>query len=125
MNPEVLVDRFLMAWGEPDRAVLQERLAELCHPDLDYHNPVVALHGTTALADHIAGLSSLIGTRRLTRTTGVQAAGPWCRYGWALLPPVPGMSGETALHLEAERIRRVVSFHGPLPARTYAVETAR
>lgn len=127
MKPDTVIDLFLTAWGELDRAALQQRLDELCDPDIDYHNPVVALRGTIALADHIASLSTLIGARRLTRTTDVQPAGAWCRYGWALLPPVPGatVSGETALQFDDDRIVRVVSFHGPLPPRTYTLDTNR
>lgn len=121
---EAVVDRFLAVWGEPDPAVIRDELDQLCHHELSYHNPVISLAGTGDLAGHVSELAGLIGTRRLSRTTGLQLAGTWCRYGWALLPTVPGadLAGQTTLQFDAgQRIRSVVSFHGDLPARTYLV----
>lgn len=121
MTSEATVDRFLAVWGEPDPVAARRRLEEVCHREIRYHNPVVVLTGTAALAQHIGELAPLIGTRRLSRTTELQQAGPWCRYGWALLPSVPGtnIAGQTATELEAGLVTCVVSFHGELPGRSF------
>ena len=120
---EAAVDRFLDIWGRPSDAALSE-LRALCHHDVAYHNPVIALTGIEALAAHVGELAPLIGARRLSRTTGLQPAGSWCRYGWALLPRVPGadLSGHTAIEIDAGRITQIVSFHGDPPPRTYVFE---
>ncbi|HEY0637133.1 MAG TPA: hypothetical protein VGD67_05765 [Pseudonocardiaceae bacterium] len=119
-----LADRFLAVWGEPDAEVARRRLEEVCVPDLDYRNPVVRLGGTAALAGHIAELAPMMGESRPVRTTGAQFVAGWCRYGWAVRPPLPGVDlhGETMFLLgEDGRITHVVSFHGALEGRTYAL----
>jgi hypothetical protein len=124
---EATVDGFLSVWSAPDAASAKRQLDELCDPAVRYHNPVVVLSGTDELASHIGELATLIGSRRLSRTTQLQLAGPWCRYGWALQPPVPGaeLSGQTAVELDAaQRIKCVVSFHGQLQSRTFMLGSA-
>jgi len=119
---DATVDRFLDIWGQPGDAALHE-LRALCHPDVVYHNPVIALTGVEALAAHVGELAALIGTRRLSRTTGLQSSGSWCRYGWALLPQVPGadLSGHTVIEIDAGRFAQIVSFHGDPPPRTFTL----
>lgn len=122
MSLELIVDQFLGVWGRPGSDASRQ-LSALCHSDVAFQNPVVALTGVEALAEHVGELASLIGSRRLSRTTGLQLAGSWCGYGWALLPQVRGaeLAGHTAIELTDGLISRIVSFHGAPPPRTFLV----
>lgn len=111
---------YASAWNEPDHAARGQLLARSLTDDAELLDPSGGrFAGRDAISERIAGFGARFPGARLTLTSGVDEHNGFARHAWA----IGAADGSVVLEGidvvergEADRLRRVVMFFGPLPA---------
>jgi len=118
-TPEI-IDRYFAAWNEPDAAARQRLLEQCWATDGTLISPNGEVRGHAAVSARIGAFHTRWSGARVLQTSGIDAHHHIVRYGWEIRAAggaslLEGLDvGEQA---EDDRLRRVVMFFGPLPAK--------
>ncbi|MCB0998351.1 MAG: nuclear transport factor 2 family protein [Acidimicrobiales bacterium] len=115
-----IVDRHLEAYACPDAARRAELVAATWDPAGTLLDPPFDGTGHDAIAAMADVVLTHYPDHRFVRTSGVDAHHGIARYGWELVAPdgTVAVAGLDVAELAADgRLRRVVGFFGPLPAK--------
>jgi hypothetical protein len=114
------IDDYFAAWNEPRS---EDRLALLEHSvtaDVELIHPTWGRsRGIEALMEHIEGYTAALPDTRIVLSSGLDAHNDVIRYGWEIIDHDGQrmMEGVDVVELADDgRLRRVILFHGPLPA---------
>lgn len=119
-TPE-MIDLYFAAWNEPDAAARQRLLEQCWAADGTLISPNGEERGHAAVSARISAFHTRWPGARVLLASGIDAHHHILRYGWEIraadgAPLLEGLDvGEQA---EDDRLRRVVMFFGPLPAKT-------
>ena len=120
MQPSELIELYIAAWCEPDRARRQQLLERVWAEDGIYTDPTARVAGRTQFVDHIGGFFKQFPQARLEVTSGVDAHHEVIRFTWRMVLAdgkvlVEGIDfGELAAD---GKLQRIVGFFGPVAAR--------
>jgi hypothetical protein len=118
MDTTTLIDTYLDAYGEPDRARRDALIAGVFSADGTLVDPPLTGDGHRGISDMAEAVQSQFAGHRFRRTSGVDEHHGFARYGWELVGPdgAVAVGGLDVAQLDADgRLRRVVGFFGPLP----------
>jgi hypothetical protein len=114
--PQAVVDRYVAALnaGSPDdrRAALTDLLAA----DFLFAGPLGEYRGRAEFLDFVDAVLPAGGPVRFVLTSGVDAPGPWARYGWQLEGSEQPLKGLDVARVAGGRLTSLVVFAGDLPA---------
>jgi len=114
------IDDYFAAWNEPlsepRRSLLERSVSE----DVELIHPTWGRsQGIDALMERIEGYMSALPDSTVVLSSGLDSHNGVIRYGWEIVDPHGQrvMEGLDVVELaEDGRLRRVILFHGPLPA---------
>jgi hypothetical protein len=116
-NPiETLVDAYLAAYCEPDRATRERAVARLWADGGRLVDPPLQASGHAAIVAQSDALLAQFPGHRFRRTTQIDSHHDFARYGWALADAAGRtvLEGCDVAELSADgRLQRVVGFFGP------------
>ena len=119
---EALVDRYCLAWSDPDPARRRALLAEVLAPGARYTDPRADAATLDALAAHIDGVLAQRPGARVLRTSGIDLHHGMARFAWHVMQAdgtaLPEGLDVVWLSAHGTRLERVVGFFGPLRRRT-------
>lgn len=119
-SPQEIVAAYCEAWNAPTEGTRRALLEKSWTDDGAYTDPRSDLSGRDALLAHISRVQAARTGSRIVRTSDVDLHHGLLRFAWKLVDPqgatlVEGIDfGELAAD---GRLRRIVGFFGPLPAR--------
>lgn len=119
MPTKDIVETYMAAWSEPDRA-LRAPLIEQCWADDGlYCDPVAEGRGREALDGFIAGMHTQQPGAKIILTSGIDQHHNQIRFAWAFIQA----DGATAIEgidvgelAEDGRLARIIGFWGPPPS---------
>jgi SnoaL-like domain len=113
-----LIDDYLDAYGEPDKARRSAAVTRLWAEDAQLIDPPLAARGHAQIVAQADQLLAQFPQHRFRRSSGIDAHHGLARYAWQLLDPI----GQVVLEGcdfaeidEAGRLAKVAGFIGPLP----------
>jgi diadenosine tetraphosphatase ApaH/serine/threonine PP2A family protein phosphatase len=115
-----VVDRYLAAWNETDRARRAELIESVWTTDGRLIDPPLAAEGHAGIGEMAATLQAQFPGHRFRRASGIDAHHDQLRFAWELVGPggAVALAGLDVGELAADgRLRRVTGFFGELPAR--------
>jgi len=119
MDTITLIDTYLDAYGEPDRARRDELIARVWSADGALVDPPLTGEGHDGISTMAEAVQSQFAGHRFRRASGVDEHHGFVRYAWELVGPdgAVAVGGLDVGELDGDgRLRRVVGFFGPLPA---------
>jgi hypothetical protein len=119
-SPQEIVAAYCEAWNAPTEGARRELLEKSWADDGAYTDPRSDLSGRDALLAHISHVQATRPGSRIVMTSGVDSHHGLLRFAWKLIDPHGAMlvEGIDFGELAADgRLRRIVGFFGPLPAR--------
>ena len=123
-----LVDRYALAWSDPDPARRRALLADVLTQGATYTDPRVHAESPGALALHIDRVLAERPGARVLRTSGVDVHHGMARFAWHVVQAdgstLPEGIDVVWLNADGTRLERIVGFFGPLP-RPGEADTAR
>jgi hypothetical protein len=114
----VLADYFA-AWNEVDAGQRGRLLHDSLSDDAELVDPLGRWRGVDGVSDRIARYHSTAPGTKVVPGSGVDAHNDVERYAWKIVDPAGNevMEGIDVAERDAEgRLRRILMFHGPLPA---------
>ena len=118
---EELVDRYCRGWSDPDPQARERLLRDALAPEATYTDPQTEALSVDRLLLHITGVLASLPGARIERTSAIDVHHDVGRFQWRL-----SMADGTALpegtdfiefDADAQRIRRIVGFFGPVKGR--------
>lgn len=98
---------------------VNERVGQLCAPDVVYADPLARAQGAPAMAAHVDFLRRVQLGRRMVLASGVDEVHDYARFGWRLTDPRGRVQFEGICHVRFDqdgRFAEVIAFVGPLPS---------
>jgi hypothetical protein len=114
----ILIDRYLDAYGEPDKARRDELIATVFAADGALIDPPLTGEGHQGISGMAEAVQSQFAGHRFRRVSGVDEHHGYVRYAWELVGPDGSVAvgGMDVGELDGDgRLRRVVGFFGDLP----------
>jgi hypothetical protein len=115
-----VVDGYLDAYNERDRARREERIAQVWAGDGALIDPPLTGEGHGGISDLAEAMHAHYAGHTFRRVTGIDVHHGHLRYAWELVDPEGAvvLSGVDVGELaEDGRLRRIVGFFGELPPR--------
>ncbi len=113
-----LVDRYCLAWSDPDPARRRALLAEVLAPTATYTDPRVHADSLEALAAHIDRVLAQRPGARVLRTSEVDLHHGMARFAWRVVQAdgtaLPEGLDVVWLTDDGARLARILGFFGPL-----------
>ena len=114
------VDDYFAAWNEPSEERRRVLLEQSVTADVELIHPTWGRsRGIDALLAHINGYRSAMPNTSVVPSSGLDSHNGLIRYGWDIVDQHGNrvMDGLDIVELaDDRRIRRILLFHGPLPA---------
>lgn len=110
---------YVRAWSEPDMEVAKALLSSCWTQDSEIVGPSYYFKGIAAVLNEIERFHTKQPGYRAIMTSGFDTHGCWTRFTIAMLNPdgTRGQDGWDIVEQDGEgRIRKVVTFWGPLPS---------
>lgn len=120
MDVNELIELYMGAWCEPERARRLALLEQAWAEDGIYADPGAHVAGRTALVEHIGSVLHRYPGTRFVLASAVQVHHRFVRFGWKMLLPDGSaqLEGVDIGDLSpAGQLQRIVGFFGPLPAK--------
>ena len=118
---EGLIDRYCLAWSDPDPVRRAALVEEVWAPDATYTDPTVHARGAAELVAHIGRVVARRPGARVVRTSNVDLHHGIVRFAWHLVQAdgtaLPDGLDVAELTPDGTRISRIVGFFGPLRQR--------
>jgi hypothetical protein len=115
---EALIDRYCLAWSDPDPVRRAALLGEVWAPDATYTDPTVHARGAAELLEHIGRVVTRRPGARVVRTSNVDVHHGIARFAWQLVQAdgsaLPDGLDIAELTPDGTRLARIVGFFGPL-----------
>lgn len=115
---EGLIDRYCLAWSDPDPVRRAALVDEVWAADATYTDPTVHARGATELLEHIGRVVARRPGARVVRTSNVDLHHGIARFAWHLVQAdgtaLPDGLDVAELTPDGTRIARIVGFFGPL-----------
>ena len=115
---EALVDRYCLAWSDPDPARRRTRLAQVLAAGATYTDPRVHADSLDALAAHIDRVLAQRPGASVLRTSAVDLHHGMARFAWHVVQAdgttLPEGLDVVWLTDDGTRLARIVGFFGPL-----------
>ena len=115
---EALVDRYCLAWSDPDPARRRTLLAEVLAPDATYTDPRAHADTLEGLAAHIDRVLAQRPGARVLRTSSVDLHHGMARFAWHVVQAdgtaLPEGLDVVWLSDDGARLARIIGFFGPL-----------
>ncbi len=112
------LDAYTRAWTEPDPEVVRELVSRCWTEESEIIGPGYYFKGRKAVLDEIARFHREQSDYKVIMTSGFDTHGVWTRFTIAMVKPdgSRGHEGWDVVEQDSEgKIRRVISFWGPLP----------
>jgi hypothetical protein len=112
------IDKYLVAWTEPNSARRRRLIEEVWAPDGKLIDPPLAADGHAGINDMFGTMQGQFPGHTFRRVSGVDAHHDHFRFAWQLVGPdgsavIAGLDvGELA---EDGRLRRITGFFGDVP----------
>ena len=109
---------YIGAWSEKDISLVKALLSSCWTEESEIIGPGYYFQGTTAVLDKIQRFHNEQPGHKASLTSGFDTHGAWTRFTIAMVKPdgTRGHEGWDILEQDNEgKIRRVVTFWGPLP----------
>jgi len=119
VEPSEVIQLYLAAWCEPDRALRQQILEGIWAEDGTYTDPTAHVAGRRGLVDHIGGFFEQFPGARIELTSGIDTHHEKIRFTWrmVLADGKVFLEGIDFGELSADgKLRQIVGFFGPLTA---------
>ena len=117
-DAEALIDRYCLAWSEPDATRRRALLAQVLAPGATYTDPRVHADTLEALAVHIDRVLAQRPGARVLRTSAVDLHHGMARFAWHVVQTdgtaLPEGLDVVWLSADGTRLERIVGFFGPL-----------
>jgi hypothetical protein len=114
------IDDYFAAWNEPIEELRRALLERSVTADVELIHPTWGrFQGIDALVAHIGSYRSALPEATVVLSSGLDSHNDVVRYRWDIVDQHgnPVMEGIDVVELAQDgRLRRVVLFHGPLPA---------
>jgi hypothetical protein len=110
---------YFAAWNEPDAGERRRLLERSVTDDAQLLDPTGSWQGIDGLVERIGRYHSAAPGTRVVPASGVDSHSGVARYAWSIVDPRGAriMEGlDVAERIEDGRLRRILMFHGPLPA---------
>jgi hypothetical protein len=110
---------YFSAWNEPDRNRRRTMLEEAVTADVELIDPTGRWKGIEGLIERIGRYQAAAPGTRVVPASGVDSHNDVARYTWRIVDPEGSeiMEGlDVAERIEGHRLRRIMMFHGPIPA---------
>jgi len=114
-----LIDDYLDAYGEPDKARRSDAVKRLWAEDAQLIDPPLAARGHAQIVAQADQLLAQFPEHRFRRSSGIDAHHGVARYAWQLLSPAGQVVLEGCDFAQVDdtgRLARVAGFFGTLPA---------
>jgi hypothetical protein len=115
----VHIDTYFDAWNETDSDARRLLLERCLTVNVELIDPTGRFEGLDDLRDRIGAFHEQLPGARVVKSSGVDEHNGIVRYGWDIVDPQGNtvMEGlDVAEQHDDGRLRRIVMFHGPLPA---------
>ena len=116
MDTTALIDRYCLAWTEPDAGRRAELLASVWAPTATYTDPSVHATNAVELLAHIAKVQARRPGAKVVRTSAVDFHHDMARFAWHVALPggsIPLEGIDIAfLTVDGARIERIIGFFG-------------
>ena len=112
-------DHMLAAWNEADGTLVRGHLEKALAPDIRFVDPSIDVTGIDGFEANVHEVQARLPGAVYSRTSGVDAQHGFHRYNWAIhLNGDPVLIGADVAEVNADgKIRLVIGFFGPLPAK--------
>ena len=115
-----LIDRYCLAWSEPQPQICLALLNEVLTTNVRYTDPRADIVGVDAPAAHINRVQEARPGARVRRCSGVDLHHGLARFAWHVVladgSTLPDGIDLVEFDLSGQRLARIVGFFGPLPA---------
>jgi hypothetical protein len=113
------ITEYFAAWNETDADARRRLLQRSISEDAELVDPTGRWRGIDGFSERIANYHDAAPGTAVVSSSGVDAHNDVERYGWKIVDPGGNeiMEGLDVAERDASgRLRRIVMFHGPLPA---------
>lgn len=114
-----LIDSYLAAYGDPDKARRTESVKRIWRQDAQLADPPLAAQGQEQIVALADALQAQFPGHRFRRSSGIDAHHGCARYAWQLVNPDGRVVLEGSDFAQVDdrgRLAKITGFFGPLPA---------
>jgi hypothetical protein len=121
MDLRELIDRYCLAWSEPDATLRADLLGGVWSANATYTDPTVHLVGAAQLLSHITKVQARRPGAKVIRTGDVDFHHDIARFAWHVVEAdgstLPEGLDIAFISSEGSKLERIIGFFGPLGRR--------